>query len=107
MKEGAKDSLWHPIPACKLHPFTRACQERGIAHLLSQYGTPRHNAFVERSHRTDGEEFYRLLDSSRLDDKELLTKLQIWQYVYNCLRLHSSCDYETPLKRYLSFREKT
>ncbi|MDK9719654.1 MAG: DDE-type integrase/transposase/recombinase [Rhodospirillales bacterium] len=89
-----------------IHPFTRICRKSGIAHLLSQFGTPRHNCFVERSHRIDDEEFYRLLDLRHLDDKALLAKLQVWQYRYNCMRLHSGCNYETPLKRYLSFREQ-
>lgn len=92
--------LWH------VHPFTRLCRKQGITHWLSQFGTPRHNCFVERSHRIDDEEFYRHLDLRSMNDRALLAELQQWQHRYNCLRLHSGCGYLPPLKHYLNMREQ-
>lgn len=62
--------------ALKLHPLTEFLLENGIQHLLSRPGRPQDNAFVERSHRTDMEEFYRTLDLSQLNHQELNLKLQ-------------------------------
>lgn len=86
----------------RVHPFTKFCLNQNIAHKLSRPGTPRHNCFVERSHRTDEEEFYRLLDLSVLDNQKLLLEMQKWQHRYNFLRLHSSCGNMPPFKYYLT-----
>lgn len=86
----------------RIHPLTKFCLENGIAHKLSRPGTPRHNCFVERSHRTDEEEFYRLLNLSSLDNQKLLLEIQKWQHRYNFLRLHSSCGNMPPFKYYLT-----
>lgn len=91
-------NLWH------VHPFTRLCRRQGITHWLSQFGTPRHNCFVERSHRIDDEEFYRHLELPRMTDETLLAELRQWQHRYNCLRLHSGCGYVPPLRHYLNQR---
>lgn len=88
--------------ALRVHPFTKECLRRGISHLLSRPGTPRHNCFVERSHRTDEEEFYRLLNLSSLNCQKLQMELQKWMYRYNFLRLHSSCQNMPPIKYYYS-----
>jgi hypothetical protein len=40
----------------------------GIAHRYIKPRTPRLNGKVERSHRIDAEEFYRLLDGTVIDD---------------------------------------
>ncbi|MBU0577559.1 DDE-type integrase/transposase/recombinase [Patescibacteria group bacterium] len=84
----------------RLHPFTKRCLKNGIAHILSRPGTPRHNCFVERSHRTDEEEFYRLLDLPSLNNQKLQLELQKWMFRYNFLRLHSSCNNMPPIKNY-------
>lgn len=86
----------------RVHSFTRECLKRGIAHILSRPGTPRHNCFVERSHRTDEEEFYRLLDLSSLNLQKLQLEMQQWMFRYNFLRLHSSCKNMPPMKYYTS-----
>jgi len=84
------------------HPFTKRCLEKGIAHILSKPATPRHNCFVERSHRTDEEEFYRLLDLPSLNNQKLRLELQQWMFRYNFLRIHSSCNNMPPIKNYQS-----
>jgi transposase InsO family protein len=46
---------------------------------------------LARSHRTDGDDFYRLLDGVVLDGARLFTtKLQEWEDFYNFDRLHGS-----------------
>lgn len=84
----------------RVHPFTKACLDNDAAHILSRPGTPRDNCFVERSHRTDDEEFYYHFRTEMLTNAELLIKIQEWNHVYNCLRLHSSCSYLPPMKNY-------
>lgn len=86
----------------RVHPLTEFLLEQGVQHLLSRPGTPTDNAFVERSHRTDGEEFYRTFNFSSLTMKQLNMRLQKWSYNYNFLRPHSSCANLPPLKHYLT-----
>ncbi|MFS7879354.1 hypothetical protein ACEYXF_39330, partial [Streptomyces asiaticus] len=45
--------------------------DKGIAHTYVKPRTPRLNGKVERSHRIDPEEFYRLLDGVVIDDAEV------------------------------------
>lgn len=80
------------------HPFTKKCLKKGISHILSRPATPRHNCFVERSHRTDEEEFYRLINLPSLNNQKLQLELQKWMFRYNCVRLHSSCNNMPPIK---------
>ena len=56
--------------------------------------TPRLNGKVERSHRTDKEEFYQLLTST--GDVDLNMKLEEWQNFYNYHRPHSALAGKTP-----------
>ncbi|MFJ6565257.1 hypothetical protein ACIQMV_36530 [Streptomyces sp. NPDC091412] len=44
--------------------------DKGIAHTYIKPRIPRLNGKVERSHRIDAEEFYRLLDGVVIDDAE-------------------------------------
>jgi hypothetical protein len=85
----------------RVHPLTRYLLGRGIEHKLSRPATPQHNGFVERSHRTDEEEFYRVVDVLRLDDDQLQAAMKRWQDEYNYLRLHSSLKYQSPMQHYL------
>ena len=48
--------------------------DRGIAHRYIKPATPRLNGKVERSHRIDAEEFYRLLDGVVIDDTKLFNE---------------------------------
>jgi hypothetical protein len=51
--------------------------DRGIRHVYIKPATPRLNGKVERSHRIDAEEFYRMLDGVVIDDAKLFNdKLQ-------------------------------
>ena len=79
--------------------------DRGIDHTYIKPATPRLNGKVERSHRIDAEEFYRMLDGVVIDDTELFnTKLQEWEHFYNFDRPHGGLDGQTPYER---LRQKT
>ena len=79
--------------------------DRGIAHTYIKPRTPRLNGKVERSHRIDSEEFYRLLDGVVIDDTKLFNdKLQEWENFYNFHRPHGGLGGQTPYDR---LRQKT
>jgi len=74
--------------------------DRGIGHVYIRPTTPRLNGKVERSHRIDAEEFYRLLDGVVIDDTGLFNdKLQEWEDFYNFSRPHGSLSGQTPCER--------
>jgi len=74
--------------------------DRGIRHVYIKPSTPRLNGKVERSHRIDDEEFYRMLAGVVIDDAQLFnTKLQEWEQFYNFERPHGALDGLTPYER--------
>lgn len=88
----------------RLHPFTAYCIEKGIEHRLIRPGCPRMNCFVERSHRTDRQEFYWKHKGETIETMIKLVKK--WQDIYNTLRLHSSLNYQTPLQYFLNISKE-
>ena len=79
--------------------------DRGIGHVYIKPATPRLNGKVERSHRIDNEEFYRMLDGVVIDDTGLFNeKLQEWEDFYNFHRPHGGLGGQTPYER---LRQKT
>jgi len=79
--------------------------DKGIGHSYIKPATPRLNGKVERSHRIDAEEFYRLLDGVVIDDTQLFNdKLQEWEDFYNFGRPHGGLGGQTPYER---LRQKT
>jgi transposase InsO family protein len=79
--------------------------DRGIGHAYIKVKTPRLNGKVERSHRIDQDEFYRLLDGVVIDDADVFNqKLQEWEDFYNFNRPHGGLDGQTPYDR---LRQKT
>jgi transposase InsO family protein len=66
--------------------------DRGIGHVYIKLATPRLNGKVERSHRIDNEEFYRMLDGIVIDDTE-------WENFYNFHRPHGGLGGQTPYER--------
>lgn len=69
-------------------------EDQGIRHVYIKPATPRLNGKVERSHKTDGLEFYQLL--SYTDDVDLNKKLARWEKFYNFTRPHSGIKGKTP-----------
>jgi transposase InsO family protein len=67
--------------------------DKGIQHVYIKPRTPRLNGKVERSHRIDAEEFYRLLDGVVIDDVNIFNaRLKDWQDYYNYHRPHGGLD---------------
>jgi hypothetical protein len=74
--------------------------DRGVQHVYIKPATPRLNGKVERSHRIDADEFYRLLDGVVLNDARLFTtKLQEWEDFCNFDRPHGALGGQTPHER--------
>ena len=76
----------------------------GCSLIQNHKGHPEENAHLERSHRTDDDEFYipRVLHIT--SEQELLNEALGYIYYYNNLREHSSLGYQSPyqyLKRQL------
>jgi len=66
--------------------------------------SPHLNGKVERSQRTDWDEFYSTVD---LDSPELESLLEEWQNYYNCERPHGSLNNHTPWEVWLGLAALT
>lgn len=78
--------------------------DKGIQHVYIKPRRPRLNGKVERSHRIDNDEFYRMLDGIVIDDSALFDeKLREWENFYNYSRPHGALGGQTPYER---FRER-
>jgi len=74
--------------------------DRGISDAYIKPATPRLNGKIERSHRIDEEEFYRMLDGVVIDETELFNdKLQQWEDFYNFNQPHGGLGGQTPYER--------
>jgi transposase InsO family protein len=69
-------------------------EDKGIRHVYIKPRTPHLNGKVERSHRSDQEEFYQLLTYT--DDVDLNKKLGEWERFYNFDRPHGAFNGKTP-----------
>ena len=69
-------------------------EDKGIRHVYIKPRTPQLNGKVERSHRSDQEEFYQLLTYK--DDVDLNKKLEEWERFYNFDRPHGAFNGKTP-----------
>ena len=75
-------------------------EDKGIRHVYIKPRTPHLNGKVERSHRIDEEEFYRLLEGVVIEDVGgFNTKLQEWEHFYNYERPHGALDGQSPYER--------
>jgi transposase InsO family protein len=80
------------------HAFTEFLRRQGIRHDLIKVATPRHNGKVERSHRTDNQEFYCHYEGNDgfMDITHAREQLKGWVYRYNNVRVMSVLNYKTP-----------
>jgi len=76
-------------------------EDKGIRHAYIKPSSPQINGKVERSHRSDQQEFYQLL--SYKDDVDLEAKLMEWENFYNFARPHGAFNGKTP---YEALRER-
>jgi transposase InsO family protein len=83
----------------RLHVFDRMCKEKNIFHFLIDPGKPAQNGKVERSHRTDREEFWN--DVCFRTIPELKRKHAVHMIRYNTEREHLALGGRTPAE-YLS-----
>ncbi|MFI5323202.1 MAG: IS481 family transposase [Thermodesulfobacteriota bacterium] len=67
-------------------------------------GPPHLNGKVERSQRTDLEEFYPTVD---LNDPDLEDRLEEWQFYYNWQRPHGSLNGKTPVGKHCELINET
>jgi transposase InsO family protein len=65
------------------HIFDQICQRHNITHYLIDPGKPAQNGKVERSHRSNQESFYSIVNFST--PAELSYKLRLWNMYYNDL----------------------
>jgi len=88
----------HTIQTDRGHEFQARfhwhVEDLGMQHRYIKARTPQLNGKVERSHRTDKDEFYQLLTYK--DDVDLTLKLEAWENFYNFDRPHQSHDGKTP-----------
>lgn len=87
----------------KPHPFDEFLKEKGIRHKLIPIATPKQNGKVERSHRTDDEEFY----NQRGFRKPAKRRRELARHIdyYNNRRPNQALGWLTPLEKLWSFPE--
>lgn len=85
------------LDSARQHPFDSFCKMHNIHHALIPVATPRYNGQVERSNRTDMEEFYRRADWNSLP--ALRSKLYLYLRYYNDYRPHMAIDMLSPLQK--------
>jgi transposase InsO family protein len=84
-----------------LKEFDKRCKELNIPHYCTYPRSPKQNSYVERSHGSDEEEFYRL--GNIYQNLEMMnSKIQEWQNVWNEKRPHQALNYRTP-NEYLEY----
>lgn len=90
----AQLTAYHKQP--EQHPLDAYCATQGIEHRLIPPGEKELNGKVERSHRTDDEEFYRSFKKRVKSIEEIRSKGKKWLRFYNQHRRHSGIAKKTP-----------
>lgn len=80
----------------KLVDLRKLLSSLGCRVIQNHKGHCEENAHVERSHRTDDDEFYIPRVSHIRTEQDLLDEALGYIYYYNNVREHSSLDYQTP-----------
>lgn len=86
--------------------FHQLCQQLGIEHYYIHKNSPRENALIERSFRTDEDEFYLLLEKEPEDINELNRWFQRYLITYNTVRPHMGIKMLRP-KEYVDLYNKS
>lgn len=76
--------------------FRKYAQGLGLKHHYVHKNTPNENAVIERSFRTDEEEFLFRLDKAPADYDQLRVLFAEWIHEYNYERPHLGIDLKTP-----------
>jgi transposase InsO family protein len=77
--------------------YNEECKKHNIEHYYIHKSSPNENAVIERSFRTDQDEFYYRLEKRPTDINELNILYQKYLIFYNEVRPHFGIDLETPL----------
>lgn len=88
--------------------FATKVQERRMTYSVKfrpvKPGSPHLNGKVERSQKTDLDEFYATVN---LKSSDLEDRLQEWQHYYNWHRPHGSLNGKSPMEKYFEVSGKT
>lgn len=76
--------------------FLNMVLNMGLKHHFIHKSTPNENALIERSFRTDEEEFFFRLEKAPLHYDELRDWFAVWIHDYNYERPHLSLELKTP-----------
>jgi len=82
----------------KIRELRRLIAGFGCSLVQNHKGHCEENAHLERSHRTDDDEFYIPRVFNVKSERDLLYESHGYIYYYNNLREHSSLDYKTPFE---------
>ena len=94
-----------PFPVCYVQTdnglefqkrFHARCAEVGVEHFYIHKSSPNDNAVIERSFRTDEEEFFFWLERAPHDHQELNAWYQRFLHTYNTVRPHMGINIHTP-----------
>lgn len=78
--------------------FHTYCEERGLKHHMIHKSTPNENAVIERTFRTDEEEFFFMMEKAPKDYDQLREWFATWLHEYNYERPHLGIDLKTPIE---------
>lgn len=78
--------------------FQEYCEKTGLKHHLIHKSTPNENAVIERSFRTDEEEFFFRLKQAPKDYDELSKQFADFLCWYNYKRIHLGINLKTPFE---------
>lgn len=78
--------------------FHDYCTQRGLKHHLIHKSTPNENAVIERTFRTDEEEFFFMMERAPMDYDELRFWFAKWLHEYNYERPHLGINLKTPIE---------
>lgn len=78
--------------------FKQFCASQGLEHHHIHKSTPNENAVIERSFRTDEEEFFFRQNKKPKDYDELREQFSRWLWFYNRERPHLGINLKTPLE---------
>jgi len=84
--------------------FSSECARLGITHKLNRPAYPQANGKVERSHRTDDEEFYRRHPVN--DPREWQMRIARWEHRYNYQRTHMALGDITPYQAWRNYQKE-
>lgn len=78
--------------------FHQTCKENNIDHYHIHKNSPNENAVIERSFKTDQEEFFFRLTNKPIDINDLNKKFQEYLDWYNTKRYHFGIQLKTPVQ---------